>query len=221
MTEAADKKEQPAEKRKAFIYALSEPDTGAVRYVGKTCDLKRRFWDHLDARFNNRNCKWLRSLRKRGLRPVMDVLEEFDDHDGRWEESERFYIAYFRFLGMRLTNQESGGSSGKLMGMDVRERMSIAAKGRKFSPLAIQRSKEARRTPECRERIAAAKRGKKRSPEAIEKHRAKMLGHSVSEETRRKLSAANKGHPVHPEQREKLRQAALAQHARRRALLTG
>lgn len=32
---------------KKFIYTLSDPDTGLVRYIGKTNDIKKRFSKHL------------------------------------------------------------------------------------------------------------------------------------------------------------------------------
>ena len=193
MTEATDIKTPEPQKRKAYIYALSDPRTQEIRYVGKTCDLKRRYWDHIGSRSKNHNGHWLRSLRALNLRPIMETLEEFDDHDERWEESERFYIAYFRFLGMRLTNQESGGVAGKLASEETKRRIAAAAKGRQFSDLAKERSLAARRSPEGRANMAAGKRGLRRSAEAIEKHRAKIIGHLVGEETRRLLSEANKG----------------------------
>ena len=66
-----------------FIYALADPRTRDVRYVGKTSDL--------DARLNGHACEarrspkatprltWLRALAKDGVRPEILVLEEVPD----------------------------------------------------------------------------------------------------------------------------------------------
>lgn len=40
--------------RKAFIYTLSDPRDGMIRYVCKTVNMERRYWIHLVASTKNK-----------------------------------------------------------------------------------------------------------------------------------------------------------------------
>lgn len=176
--------------RPAYIYLLSDPRTNEVRYVGKTCDPKRRFWDHIGTRFKTHSAKWVRSLLNDGVRPTLEVIEEFDDHDSRWEEAERFWICTLRFLGVNLTNQESGGSAGKTHSMEARIAISAKAKGRPVSQLAQIRSAEARRTPEFRAAASELRRGVPRSKEVMDRLHASNTGRKRTKEQKDRMRAA-------------------------------
>lgn len=82
-----------SESRLAYVYGLADPETDAVRYVGRTSNIRsvfRRDWtlspsgclsDRLDhhmtaaRRGDSRPvCVWLRSLLARGLRPHVVAL---------------------------------------------------------------------------------------------------------------------------------------------------
>jgi len=92
------------------IYALSDPRTREVRYVGKTTDPRQRLRQHSsDSRGRITPTKaWLRSLRRDGLTPIMQVLETCTAD--AWEERERHHIARLRAEGCRLTNLAEGGN---------------------------------------------------------------------------------------------------------------
>lgn len=59
-----------------FIYALAEPGTMTVRYVGKSYDPKSRLSTHLSAHAPYRVRAWVRSLRARGQRPRLLILHK-------------------------------------------------------------------------------------------------------------------------------------------------
>jgi hypothetical protein len=60
-----------------FVYALVDPTDDAIRYVGRTRNIKGRLTGHLSspAINNRRKYNWIRKLRRRGLVPRLVVLE--------------------------------------------------------------------------------------------------------------------------------------------------
>lgn len=181
----------------AYIYALSNPITKEVRYVGKTNNPSLRLSMHILEKANTKKSAWIKSLEKKGLKPEMEILEEMPhEPDSLWQEAERFYISYFRFLGMRLTNADDGGVSGCKRDEETKKKISASNMGKKMSPQAIEKMKATKRermNDETRKRLAMAQLGKKQSPETIAKRAAAMRGRAVSEETKRKISEGNRG----------------------------
>jgi hypothetical protein len=103
-----------------FIYALADPSTGAIRYVGKTIKLRLRFLKHLsEARgpTPHRHCAyWIKKLMRQRLEPRMIVVCECK---GNGCDEERFHISLAKYLGFRLTNLTEGGEG--LAGIVVSE----------------------------------------------------------------------------------------------------
>jgi len=94
----------------AEIYALLDPETREIRYIGKAKSAKRRYAQHLrDARRLMRpvNC-WVLSLLNAESVPELTVLATCSDAE--WEEFERAAIATVRSSGARLLNLADGGS---------------------------------------------------------------------------------------------------------------
>ena len=56
-----------------FIYSLSDPRTGEIRYVGKTVNLKRRLYGHLYDDEKTHKSAWIKSLKRLGLKPQLDI----------------------------------------------------------------------------------------------------------------------------------------------------
>ena len=59
-----------------YVYALAEPVSMDIRYIGITTNLNIRFTNHL-SRINEGNPKsnWISELRKQGLKPTLIVLD--------------------------------------------------------------------------------------------------------------------------------------------------
>lgn len=92
-----------------YIYKLIDPITEEVRYVGKTGKLlHKRLATHISRSKEARNHKdcWILSLKSKGLKPRIELIEEALDVD--WEERETYWISEYRKTG-RLTNVADGG----------------------------------------------------------------------------------------------------------------
>lgn len=119
-----------------YIYALCDPIGGEIRYVGKTIlRLRDRLTEHLRERFKERRCethksRWVASVLSRGDEPTIEVIERIENSDDTdWQEVERFWISYLRFLGCRLYNLDSGGTGGKVPCAATRAKLSALFKG--------------------------------------------------------------------------------------------
>ena len=181
------------------IYALADPVTEEIRYVGKTSgDVRRRLSTHLhNARRprgeaqQRRLWSWLRSLQEK---PLLIVLEEAEDVD----EAERRWIGDLRKRGARLCNMTDGGDG--LSGEGLAKSIAFHT-GRK-------------RPPETGSRISAALKGKPRSEahlHAGREHSERMRGEGNSfygkhhsAETKALLSEKRKEFRHTPESRAKI-----------------
>jgi len=180
------------------IYTLTDPLTNQIRYVGKTIQSlsvrRNRHVQDAKRRLNHRAC-WIRGLLAKGVKPIIELLEEVPNAD--WQESERFYISYFRFLGFRLTNILDGGDCNVPMKY-ISKKLSVAGMGRTHTPETKQKISVANSGPNngmygavisARERAKRRRfhTGKKMSPEAIDKTRAANLGRKNTREAREKM----------------------------------
>lgn len=116
-----------------YIYTLTDPRTGLVKYVGKTNDPAYRLRKHLTEKNNTYKCQWVKGLKALGLQPILEIIDECSLSD--WEQKERFYIRLYKAIGANLVNTLPGGEGGATM------------LGKKL-------------TKEQREKIAASKLGK-------------------------------------------------------------
>ena len=92
------------------IYLLKDPVTQEIRYVGQTYKiLKYRLNEHLQdsKRKKFRNVNWIKSLLKKDLKPIIELIEEcsLDNVD----EREIYWISYFRSINSKLNNHDDGG----------------------------------------------------------------------------------------------------------------
>ena len=132
-----------------FIYSLKDPTSGAIRYVGKTVNLQKRYSKHLLAQgANPEKNAWIEQLKTNGLKPQIEVLEKCGE--SVWAERERYWIAYGKAQGWDLLNADEGGWGspnpkpstllrmrqshlGKTQSASTREKVRLAVKGRKIS----------------------------------------------------------------------------------------
>jgi hypothetical protein len=128
------------DQRPCEIYTLSDPDTGQVRYVGRSRNARRRLYDHVaKARSTGRTARvycWIRSLLARGVLPMVEVVEVCPAD--QWAERERFWITSLRASGVDLTNLNDGGYGPWDVHPETRARLSAATaawnRGRKGTP---------------------------------------------------------------------------------------
>lgn len=90
------------------IYALCDPESGEVRYVGKAQNAKERHKRHLNERHLGRPVNnWVKSLLSNGKIPTFKILAYCPPE--KWEQEERYWIAEYRKKG-NLLNLADGGA---------------------------------------------------------------------------------------------------------------
>lgn len=181
-----------------IVYALVDPRTSQVRYVGETVRKgSTRFAQHVRTARQQTTPPvnaWIRGLLDAGIAPVMVEIEEFSEKPAM-HESEVFWIEQFRAMGAALLNIAPGGSTR----VGYRHSEETKAKWRRERRGERAGNYGKRRTPEQKAMFAEITRqrwkdhphpnlGKKRSPETIEKARAGRLGWKPSEEHKAALA---------------------------------
>lgn len=86
------------------VYALLDPDTEEIRYIGQTCQAlaKRLFW-HVQKPSNYLLDDWMTELRKKGKSPIIRLLDSATTRQAA-KNKERALIGQCR--GSRLLNIE-------------------------------------------------------------------------------------------------------------------
>jgi group I intron endonuclease len=116
---------------KYTIYKLIDPNTRQIRYIGLTFnDLKLRLKSHISEPGKSHKIHWIKKLKKQGIRPIIESIEEDISTFEEACEREIYYIDYFRSLGCDLTNMNSGGNKNKRMSEESRKKMSESHKKR-------------------------------------------------------------------------------------------
>lgn len=93
-----------------FIYALRDPRTNQIRYVGKSNNPTVRCKNHMhEGGFHNKaKRQWAEELRKQNLRPSIEILEECTSQN--WKNRETYWIKTLRLEGHALLNIAKGGN---------------------------------------------------------------------------------------------------------------
>lgn len=95
------------------LYALCEPGTDVIRYIGKAKCARKRLMTHIrDSRRRNRPVnQWVRAITATGNMPVVIVLKVVPS--SIWEAEERALIAEYRAKNVNLLNVADGGATPK------------------------------------------------------------------------------------------------------------
>lgn len=114
-----------------YIYTLSCPVSGTIKYVGKTVDLRLRYNSHLcDKRKPSKVKSWIINLRRNGLLPVMEVIDECVGESWRFWES--YWICQFKSWGFPLKNTIDGGIGLSRIPEETKKKIANALLGRKL-----------------------------------------------------------------------------------------
>lgn len=213
-----------------FIYALKEPDTGEIRYVGKTSNPDKRFHEHIDnnPREKTRKYYWIQSLKSRGLEPVLEILDEVSGE--HWRQWEVAYIEFFQEQGWNLTNGTPGGDGfgsgeyhpffGKRLTDGHRQKIS----GENHHQFGRSPSES------TRQKNSAANSGEKHpfyGKHLTDAHKQKLsvanlgeksprFGKHLTDAHRQRISSAHRGHKASEETKIKMSLAQAARHAKRK-----
>ena len=135
-----------------YIYALIDPITQHVRYVGKTKYPNRRYNAHINDSNKSHKTNWIKSLGS--LKPEFLILDVCDELS--WVQLEQYWISQFKTWGFNLTNMTEGGEGNTYVSLPESHRKNIS-KGLKGRIV----------TPETRRKIAESNRGKPKSKEHV------------------------------------------------------
>jgi len=166
----------------AIIYALSDPRTHEIRYVGLTRNLRLRLNQHRCAKCDNVHLRsWILSLRYAGMDFIVNILEipmlQVAD------ESERRWISRFRELGISLLNIAEGGEGAFRMSPETRRRLS-------------DNKKQYYSRPDCTPSFFAKLNASRKGIPLSEEHRRRVsegVRLAMTPEVRAKMGATRKG----------------------------
>lgn len=178
-----------------FIYALKEPVSEDIRYIGKTTvDVKKRLRQHCsEARLclqGHRKNYWLRKLLDQGQEPTIEILDEVPESE--WQAWEAAYIQFYLDQGADLVNGTLGGDGMSNPSLETREKISKSQKRRFENSSPWNKGLPA--NPEHIQKMCDARRGKpvwnkgvRQSSEHVEKNRIAHTGLKASLETKQKI----------------------------------
>jgi hypothetical protein len=107
------------------IYALVDPQTNEVRYVGKTKrTLRIRLRAHItdNPKHNTHKFNWIKKLKSFGFEPIIIELEVCNENN--WIEREKYWIQQYN----NLTNLTTGGEGCNYFKISAQELISRKVK---------------------------------------------------------------------------------------------
>lgn len=88
------------------VYALIDPRDNTIRYIGKSGDMQRRYYEHIHLAGGGWNeKKWVNELKDLGLSPVLQILETVDADDASYKlvlQREQYWIDKLVAMGAPL-----------------------------------------------------------------------------------------------------------------------
>lgn len=196
--------------RRWEIYTLSDPRTMMVRYVGVTVQgILTRLKDHLKKSVRERNtycARWINSLVKEGLSPIVSVLEL--GYGETRKVRERYWISTLR-QSCDLTNLTDGGDGtlGYSVRPETREKIRRSLTGRHLSDERREKMRGYVPTAETRAKLSLAARGRKVSESTKALLRLANKGRTISEDHKERMRIGRRklrGRPLSPERKAKL-----------------
>jgi hypothetical protein len=192
-----------------IIYCLMDPDSGEIRYVGKTSVGLKRIDQHLkSARKSNpktRVQRWISRVVSEGKIPRVAILD-YAESDDELCRLEIMWITNCRDCGCNLTNMSDGGDGNRGFKHSEETKRKLAEISRNLPAVVRAKQSVAQRAAPFSEKrsksVSAALVGKKLSQEHCENisrgKKGKKTGWSfwsgkkLSDETRKKLSESVK-----------------------------
>jgi group I intron endonuclease len=203
-----------------YIYALIDPRSKEIKYIGKSNNPRSRFYNHL-LRDSGVFGKWIKELKSLGFSPELQILEEV--LRDQWKERETYWIEKLS-KECTLLNQTRGGDGlekhkaetntwlvenlrnsnlGRKHSQDTKDKRNKSLRERyKLHPrVGVPHTEEAKKkisenrkgilhSVETRALLSAKKQGWKPSREMVERAILANTGRVFTEEHKRKISLA-------------------------------
>jgi len=186
------------------IYALIDPRTKEIRYIGKSNNPEYRLKQHLKRDVilcDNHRTRWIRQLLLEKLQPILVILEKVPSSE--WQIHEKKWIKKYRILGFNLTNSTDGGDGIENPSKETRLKISNNSRNRSNETLRKigMASKKLWQNPQYRQymidcaknisdktRQKMSETAKNRPKEMRKRQAAKMKGRHLTEEHKKKIS---------------------------------
>jgi len=140
-----------------LVYALIDPITNIVRYIGKSsCGMSRPRNTSGERKGNTRKARWLTKLYRLGKVPEIAIIQRYGSEEDALN-GERVWIRRFRETGVDLTNLTDGGDG--VCGLQHTESTKQLLRERRAEQPGH------RFTPSQRKHMSDAAKGKKKSIE--------------------------------------------------------
>lgn len=166
----------------AYIYALIDPISLRIRYIGRTINLERRYLGHINkamAGMKSHKNSWIRLLMHKGLKPIMRVIERTTIE--AMVDREKYWLSVYAPLN--LTNSIYVKGDGVYTVTDqMRHKMSQS-----------QKRYWAKLSEEVKKAIIEKRGNIVKSEKVRDKIRKSMLGRVLPKETKDKISKALTG----------------------------
>lgn len=93
-----------------YVYTLSDPRDGSVRYVGITTNVRSRYSTHTSVKKSGNPEKdaWMQELRQLGMKPTMHVIESITHpvpDEMHPANREKYWIGFYKRQGQTLFNK--------------------------------------------------------------------------------------------------------------------
>jgi len=162
-----------------MIYTLS--DNYGVRYIGKTKDIKYRYYRHIYESKNGKTFKenWIKKTLLNNGKIILEILDVCNEETVDFFEC--YWISQFKTWGFELTNLTEGGDGGKPM------------KGRKMTQEQIKKMSDIAKINGNAKNIKGWNKGLKMEPSFGEKISCNRKGKKLSDDTKLKISHSLKG----------------------------
>src|SRR5678816_2476029 len=163
-----------------YIYGLFCPVVGKIRYIGKSVNPEKRYYQHLSdsrlSRFDFHVSRWIRKLLLVNLKPKLIILEKVSGWE-KWQDVEKRWIRSANLNNWPLTNLTKGGDGPFFLNEedDRRYRESVSVFMKDFWNSPEKREELSKRSlnmwadPEIRERIISANQEARSRPEIRER----------------------------------------------------
>lgn len=203
-----------------YVYILARPNSKPF-YVGKGQG-RRVFGHDREARSGHKchKCNVIRKIWRSGGDYQRYIVFTTDNEQEAFDYERELIALHGRENLCNLTDGGEG-ASGRVVSDERRSRMSVLFKGRKGARLGATNSPEhrqkisaalkgRRQTEEQRQKNSEVHKGIKLSPETIEKIRQKNIGKKRSDEFREHIRQVNLGREISPEHRRKISETIKA-----------
>lgn len=174
---------------KYVIYALIDPNTDEIRYIGYTYNLRKRYNEHYypsKLEGNTHKNNWIKSLLKEGKKAKIEIICEYDNAD-ILPQAEKMWISNYRILGCDLTNTTDGGdgqSIGFKPSKETIEKLRVLNSGSNNAMYGKHH------TDETKQKISKSKLEQKLKYSDAEKQKKSLLMKKISKNRKRNA----KGH---------------------------